>query len=248
MTQLLALTLGAATWEAIGQLWRLPFFPPLSRVVQAGWELTASGEIMADLLPSVLSLVTGYGLAAGLGVATGTLMGRYRTVEHALDLYVSAMLAAPNLVFVPILFGVFGVGRSAQVAVVFLYAFFVVTATVSAAVRGQDDALVEMARVFGAGEGQVLWKVVLPGAMPLVMAGLRLGMVRAVKGMISGEMLVALTGLGASLRTYGSRFEADRMLAILLLVVALAGASAALVRRVDRRVTRWAAAPGEPGR
>lgn len=241
MTRVLGLLGGAILWEMLGRLWSFPFLPPLSRVIQATWEPATRGAILADLAPSLLSLVVGYGLAAGLGVTLGTLMGRYRPVEHLFDIHVSAMLAAPNLVLVPILFTVFGVGRGSQIAVVFLYAFFVITASVSAAVRHSHDALVEMARAFGAGESQVLWKVVLPGAAPLILAGLRVGVVRAIKGMISGEMLVALTGLGGALRTYGTRFEAERMLAVLLVVVAAAVVAGGLAQWVDRRLTGWAA-------
>ena len=132
------------------------------------------------------------------------------------------MLAAPNLVFVPILAALLGVGRPTQVAVVFLYAFFPVTATTAAAIRLADSALVEMARAFGAGGRQLFWKVLVPGSTPMILTGLRIGMVRAVKGMITGEMLVAVSGLGALARIYGSRFDAERALAVLLVIVAVA--------------------------
>ena len=79
----------------------------------------------------------------------------------------------------------------------------------------------------------------LPGALPMIMAGLRIGMARAVKGMINGEMFIALIGLGALIRKYGSRFEADKVLGILIFIITLAWIAAGLVQAVDRRLTSW---------
>ena len=123
-----------------------------------------------------------------------------------------------------------------QVAVVFLYAFFLVTATTAAAFRMADASLIDMARSFGAAERQLFWKVLVPGSAPMVFAGLRIGMVRAVKGMVGGEMLVAASGLGVLARVYGSRFDAERALAVLLVVTLVALAGAELIRAIEPRL------------
>lgn len=106
--------------------------------------------------------------------------------------------------------------------------------------RAGDAALTEMARSFGAGERQILFRAILPGALPVAMAGLRLGMARAMKGMINGEMFIALMGLGALVRTYGGRFDAVHVLAVLLVIVAVAVLGVGLIQALDRRLTRWA--------
>ncbi|MGH2606797.1 MAG: ABC transporter permease subunit, partial [Anaerolineales bacterium] len=129
---------------------------------------------------------------------------------------------------------------SGMVAVVFLYSFFVIVANTMAGVRAGDAALTEMARSFGAGERQILFRVILPGALPLVMAGLRLGMARAMKGMINGEMFIALMGLGALVRTYGGRFDAVHVLGVLFVIVAVAVLGVGLIQALERRLTRWA--------
>jgi NitT/TauT family transport system permease protein len=242
--ELAALLLAAVAWEAAGRGLGSALLPPLSSVLTAFARLTARGELLGALGPSLLSLAAGYSLAAGGGLAVGALMGRSRLAEHALDMYVNALVAAPSLIFVPILFSMFGPGRRTQVAVIVLYAFPVIAASTATAVRGVDARLVHMARAFGASHAHVLGKVVLPAALPLAMVGLRVGMARAVKGMISGEMLVALTGLGAVLRTHGSRFDSAGVLAVLLVVVAVALVTTALVQWVDRRVNAWARAEG----
>jgi NitT/TauT family transport system permease protein len=238
-----ALIVLAFAWEATGSLAGLPFLPPLSSVLAALWQLTMDGEILGNLAPSLASLLAGYLLAAGLGLALGALMGRHAALDRVLDSYVNAMLAAPNLIFVPVIAALLGVGRPAQVAVVFLYAFFLVTATTAAAIRTADGALVDMARSFGAADRQLFWKVLVPGSAPMIFTGLRIGMVRAVKGMVGGEMLIALSGLGALVRTYGSRFEAERVLAVLLVITAVALAGAGMIEMVERRLSGWRDSP-----
>jgi len=237
---LVVLAAGLVVWEIAGRALHFNFLPPLSAVAAASWELIRSGEVLGHLAVSLSSLAAGFGLAVAVGLPLGALMGRYRAVEHLFDLYLYAFLASPNLIYIPILFALFGVGRQAQIALVFLYAFFVIVVNTISGVRASDAALEEMARSFGAKELHLLRRVVLPGALPMVMAGLRLGMGRAMKGMINGEMFIALTGLGALIRTYGGRFEADKVLGVLLVIVAVAVAAVGLVQSLERRMTRWA--------
>lgn len=125
-----------------------------------------------------------------------------------------------------------------------LYAVFLIAATTAAGIRGADGSLVEMARSFGASERQLFRTVLLPGAAPVILVGLRVGVVRAVKGMIGGEMLVAMSGLGALARTHGSRFDSKSVLAVLLVIAAVALGGAGLVQAAGRRLTPWAAPEG----
>jgi NitT/TauT family transport system permease protein len=234
-----ALLVGVGVWELVGRLWQINFLPPFSSVLRASVSMIVSGQILGYLAASLVGLVVGYGLAAACGVTLGLLMGRYRKVEYLFDLYLNAFLAAPKIVFVPVLFALFGVSRTVQIAVVFLSAFFIIVVNTMSAIRTVDATYVEMARSFGAKERQLFLKILLPGALPLTMAGLRLGMGRAVKGMINGEMFIAIFGLGALLRTYSSRFDAEKVFAILLVVIVVALVCTSAVQYVERRVTRW---------
>lgn len=232
---------GVAAWEIAGWSLHYSFLPPFSKVVLASIDLIASGQIIGNLIASLFGLLTGYGLAVASGVTLGLMMGRYRKVEYILDPYLSGFFAAPKIVFIPVLFALFGVNRSVQIVVVFLSSFFIIALNTMSAIRTVDSSYIEMARSFGAKERQLFWKVLLPGAMPLTMAGLRLGMGRAVKGMINGEMFIALFGLGALLRTYGNRFDSEKVFAILLVVIGVALVFSSLVQLVERRVTHWTA-------
>lgn len=235
-----AILVGVVVWELLGRGLQFSFFPPLSKVVATGIALVKSGAVGVNLLASLSALAIGFAASVGLGVTVGVLMGRVPLAEIALGPYVNALLAAPSLVFVPILFIFFGVSDITRVAVVFLYTVFIIIGNTATAVRTVDPALVEMGRVFGATPSRMLRCVILPDALPLTMAGIRIGMGRAVKGMINGEMFIAYVGLGAQLKTLGGSFDASGVLAILLIVIAVAATAGWLVQRLDRRLTWWA--------
>ncbi len=218
-------------WEVVSRITTPFFLPPFSEVVSALVRLTMSGAILANLAVSLMSLVLGFTLAMVLGVGAGALMGRYARLGQTLDPWLNALLAAPSLVFVPVLFTVFGASRLTQVGAVFLGAVFVITATTQAGIRDASPQLLDMATAFGARERDLFWKIRWPEARPVVAGGLRVGVLYAVKGMVNGEMFIALTGLGGLLRTFGGRFEPANALAILLVVILVALACAAVVSR-----------------
>ena len=191
-------------------------------MLHATWRMTLSGEIPSGLAASIGVLALGYGMAALLGVPAGLMLGRYRLLAFTLDPYVDALLAVPSLLLVPVFFGLFGLGRETQVAVVFLYSFVVIVTMTRSGLATLDPAHADMARAFGASERQIFREVLLPGSLPTVMAGLRLGIGRAVRALINAEMLIGPAGLGALLRQYGTRFDAASVYGILIVVIALA--------------------------
>jgi NitT/TauT family transport system permease protein len=166
-------------------------------------------------------------------------MGRFRAIEHFLDLYINALMSAPATAFVPVLIMWFGLGVQSRIAVVFLFAVFVVVINTMTGVKQVDNVLVEMARSFGAKEREVFFKIMLPAAMPAIMAGVRLGMGRAVKGMITAEMLLTLTGMGAMIMQYGSAFATDALFAVILTILIVAMITMKLVQMIDQRLTGW---------
>jgi NitT/TauT family transport system permease protein len=230
----MSVIVGVAVWEAIARFRPSPFLPPFSEVIGALARLVATGEILGNLALSLVSLLVGFAAAVVVGVAAGALMGRHDRLGRALDPWLTAMLAAPNLVFVPILFTLFGASRLTQVGAVFLGAVFVIASTTESGIRQASPRLLEMASAFGANERDLFWKVRWPQAQPLVAGGLRVGVLYAVKGMVNGEMFIALSGLGGLIRTFGSRFEAANVLAVLLVVALVALTCAAAVSRAAR--------------
>jgi NitT/TauT family transport system permease protein len=234
-----ALVLGIVVWEVVARAWNVIFFPPFSAVVARLVQLTVDGKILQSLAGSLMNLAIGFSISATVGVGVGTLMGAYRRVEMALDVYVYALLTAPSLVFAPIFFAIFGLGRESILGVVIMYSIFIIIINTVAAIRGVPVTLIEMGRSYCATERQLFFRIILPAALPMIFAGLRLGMGRAVKGTINGEMFISATGLGAVVISAGRRFDAAAVLAVLVVIIIVALVAVKLIQIIDSRMTSW---------
>ena len=229
----------ALLWEVVGRMIDSMLIPPLSKIGAAWWKILLSGKLLANLSLSLWTLAAGFFLAAFIGIMIGVLMGRVRGVEHFLDLYVNALMSAPSTAFVPVLILWFGLGVESRIAVVFQFAVFVIIINTMTGVKQVDGTFVEMARYFGAKEREVFFKILLPAALPAIMAGVRLGMGRAVKGMVTAEMLLTLTGVGGMIMQFGSAFATDSLFAVILTILIVAMITMKLVQMVDHRLTGW---------
>jgi len=226
-------------WEALGRAQVSLFVPPLETIARAWVEEVVTGRLWRALATSLDALVTGYGLAVLVGVPLGLLMGRSWAVQVAADPFVNTLMSAPLSALVPVLIVIFGVRETVVTATVFLFSVFIVVVNARAGTQVLDRSLVEMARAFGASEWQVFRKVALWAALPAIMVGLRLGALQAVKGMVVGEILIAVTGLGERLIYYGNTFLMPHLYATILTVLLLAVGASQLVLAADRLLVRW---------
>lgn len=232
----------AVLWEIAGRAKGAHLLPPLSKVLSSWIELLISGQLFQALFVSVQALFLGFLLSVALGVPLGLLMGRYRKLDSFLDIYMTALLAVPMISFIPFLVIAFGLGLHSRVWIVFLFAFVIIAVNTAAGVRNVDPTLTEMARAFGARESELFAKVILPAALPMIMAGIRLGMGRAILGMVTSEMILSAVGFGLMLMSFGASFNTPALFATLLTIVLLAVALLALVQYFDRRLMPWRAA------
>lgn len=236
---LVAIGVGIAFWEIVGQLAGFRFFPPFSEVLARLVEMIAAGEIIEPLLGSLRNLAIGFTISVVVGVTVGLLMGAYRRVEAALDIYVYALLTAPSLVFAPIMFSIFGLGPEPIIGVIVIYTLFIIIINTASAVQTVPRPLIEMGRSYCGSDWQIFRRIILPSALPMIMAGLRLAGARAVEGMVNGELFIAAVGLGAVISRAGARFDATTVLAVLLLTLAIAFTVVRIIMFVDRRTTSW---------
>jgi NitT/TauT family transport system permease protein len=226
-------------WEALGRVWNVQFFPPLSVVLAKLGSLLASGAIATALENSLVNLAIGFTFSLVVGLVIGFLMGAFRRVNAALDIYVNALLTAPSLVFAPVFFAIWGLGREPVIAVVVMYSIFIMIINTQAAVTNVPISLMEMGKSFNASKFQIFRRIVIPSALPLIMAGVRLGAGRAVKGMLNGEMFIAIVGLGRLVMDGSRAFDASLVLAVLIVIVVIAFAVVWVVQQLDNYLTRW---------
>jgi NitT/TauT family transport system permease protein len=237
--RLLSVVTLALIWEIAGRTGNNRLLPPLSVVVVAWFELLVSGQLFRALAISLQAMALGFLLSALVGVPLGLLMGRYRRLESFLEIYMAALLTVPMISFIPFLVIAFGLGLHSRVWIVFLFAFVIIVINTTAGVRNVDATLTEMARSFGARERDLFLKVILPAALPMIMAGLRLGMGRAVLGMVTSELILAVVGFGAMLMTFSASYDSPALFATILTIVLLAVALLALIQYLDRRLMPW---------
>lgn len=228
------------SWELYGQVGNDLLLPPLSRVLAGLVQLTVSGELPRALLSSLQLLFVGFGVALTVGFVVGVAAGRYRTVDRTLGPFMDALYATPMIALVPVILVWFGFGFPGRVIVVFLAAFFPILINVYAGVRDAPIALIDVARSFGVTtEVELLRKVIIPAATPFIMAGVRLGIGRAVVGMAVAEVYLRLGGIGALIVDYGAVFRTELVIASILPLPLLGVGLTKLFAAVERRIQVW---------
>jgi NitT/TauT family transport system permease protein len=214
------------------------FASPLA-VAEAGWGLLAGGRLGPAFLQSLLVYLTGTGAAVVAGIALGALMGMVRPVGKMLDVYVHGLAATPRVAFIPLIIVLLGLGFEAKILVVFLGAVMPVILNSYAGVRSADPDLVEMARATGASHGRILVHVVLPGALPYLIAGVRIGATIGLINTVVAELYTAVAGLGGLLAIYGSRFQMAEYLAVVVVLAMIGVTMTEGLRLAERRLLRW---------
>ena len=234
-----SLVLTLLIWEWYGRGVDPIFFSYPSAIVGALPQMIASGELQRAAAASATAFVVGFGLAIVLGVLLGLLMGRYWIIDRLLDAQVSALYSTPNVALIPLLILWFGLGTNSKIAIVFLAAFFPILVNTQGGVRTVSQHLVDIARAERASESQIFTKVIIPAALPFMMAGIRLSIGRAVVGMVVAEMFTAITGLGGAIVYYGNQFKTDKLLVVVILLACLGVSLTELARLLERRLAPW---------
>ncbi len=237
----LGIFLFVAVWEAVVHLGLADpaFISRPALVVHALRRQFLVGPLLEDLLVSLQEMALGFVLATVVGVLLGTAMGWYKNVEYTLDPFVWFLYSAPLVAFYPLFIIWLGLGFKTVVAMAFLLTVIPIAINTLTGVRSIDPVLVRAVRSFGGTNRDVFFKLVLPGAMPIILAGLRIGVGRALIGMMLGEMFGATAGLGYRAVYYGGRLRTDDVLAPLVLVVILGIGSTQAIRLLEVLLTRW---------
>ena len=209
-----------------------------SLVVKSFFELAASGEIFPHLLVSLKEFVIGFILSLIVGIPLGVVLGRYRFPNLLLDPLLMALYTMPRMAMMPLLVVWFGVGVGATISVVFLGAVFPILINTSVGIQEIDPIWVRAVRSFGGNEWDIFKKVLLPGAVPPMMAGVRLGVGRGLLGMVVSEMYASTEGIGGQIAIYGNSFRTTELITLIAIVSLLGFLMVDLMRRVEEWVRR----------
>lgn len=230
---------GLILWQVVAVPFSPLIFPPPTAVFRRFFEMVGSGELTAALWGSLGTLLVGFGLAVAIGFPVGIALGRIRALSIASEPVIDAIYAIPPVALVPFLIIWFGLYVQSQIALVFIMAVFEIVITMRAGTRTVPPRLLEAARSFGFGEFSVLRKIVLPATLPFAVTALRIGFVRALNGMITAQLLLAATDLGALMKQEMQRFDTAGLLALvaMLSLIGLLGQEG--LKLLETRLMPW---------
>ena len=212
-------------------------------VAGAAAGMISSGELWRYLSQSLIVLFAGLGLAAIFGIALGLVMARFWVIDIALDTYITALYSIPSVALVPVLVLWFGFEITAKTAVVFLFTFFPIVINTYQGVKNVDSHLIEVGRAFRCSEKDLWIHIVLPAAVPFIVAGLRLAIGRGLIGMVLADLYTAITGIGYLIARYASIYRTDAMFVPIVTLGVLGITLTSVLRFFERRVAPWMRQP-----
>ncbi len=236
-----SLILWAVLWEIVGQLQLTFFVPPFSTVVITLIKLIPTPAFLNALGTTAYAFCAGVAFAIVIGIPVGILMGKNRLIDEMLLPWVNIFLSAPLTALVPVLMVLFGFGTKTIIITTTLFAVWIIILNARAGVLQINRSLVEMARSFGATPMDAFFKIYFWAALPEILGGVRIGVIRAVKGVIIGQLLISIVGFGALFELYSSNFLMAQFWAVLLVLFGLAFVISEFLAYLERKVSYYAA-------
>lgn len=243
----IAFVVCALIWEALGRFVITgPFaFAPLSVVVAETFRQFASGAIYPHVLTSGYELGLGFGIAAVVGISMGIVIGVSQTLADYLLPVIYAINATPIVALAPLFILLLGVGPASKVVIIFLLCYFAILVNTVAGIRTVDRQLVEAARAFRAGRLQIVRMVMLPFAVPFIVAGLRTALGRGLVGVIVAELYGASAGLGWLAWSASEQMNAKLLLVSVSLLAGTGVVCTLALDVLERRIAPWRHPPLE---
>ncbi len=228
-----------ALWQYVGSGIDPVLFTTPSAVAQAAYGMIVSGELWNYLWPSLVIFAAGLTIAAVVGVATGLALARFWVIDVAFGVYITFLYSIPAVALVPLIVLWAGFESTAKIIVLFLFAFFPMAINTYQGVKNVDPRLIEVGRSFRCSERQLWANIVLPGALPFIVTGLRLAVGRGLIGMVLADQYTAISGIGYLIVRTAATYQVDKMFVPIVTLGILGITLTALLRVLERRVAPW---------
>jgi ABC-type nitrate/sulfonate/bicarbonate transport system permease component len=234
-----SLVLVLVVWEIYGRSVNPILFTYPTAVAQAFVESLASGELWQYAQQSLVVLVYGFTSAVLVGIPLAVAMARFKWLDYALDMYVNALYSMPMVAIVPLLVLWFGFDVKAKSVVVFLFCLFPILISTYQGVKNVDPRLLEVARSFRSSELQLWRDLVIPSALPFIVAGLRLAIGRGLIGLVIAEFYTSIAGLGYMIVRAANSFQTDKLFVPVVLLMVMGVALMEALKQVQNRMAPW---------
>ncbi|WP_232678989.1 ABC transporter permease [Nocardioides sp. R-C-SC26] len=215
------------------------FFPAPLDCLAALRDLASEGDLASSIWITVQRILTGFALGVVPAIVVGIAMGLVPWVKVIIDPVIAILYPIPAVAMLPLLLVIFGTGGTPIIVLAGIISFFPSAVNAMAGVQQNDQRLVQMARNMGASRTQILWKIVLPGALPSIFAGIRLSAGLALLGVIAGEFLAGSDGIGSLTWQYWQVYQISNMYATLAVIAAMGFGLTTVTLRVQRRFFNW---------
>lgn len=236
--QLALLVLLVAAWWILALVAGKNFVPTPVQTVQASGQILRDGSLARATLDTLGVFLTGYLLAAVVSIPLGLVFGGIRVLGAAFEPYVDALSAMPRVAFIPLIIVFLGLGFKAKIAIVFIGAAMPILVNTYVGVLHVDGELIEMARSAGATDAQIFLKIMLPGSLPYITAGLRIGASLALINTVVAELYTAVNGLGGLLSVYGNSFRMAPYFVVVFVLGAIGVAVMQSLKLLERNTAR----------
>lgn len=203
------------------------------------WRSLSTGELIGDVAITVFEAVIAFVVSSVLGILAGLLLARSPFWDEVLAPLVLALNSLPRVALAPLIILWFGIGITAKVVTAFTLVFFILMVNTLGGAKNVDNDILTIARLMGASERDILWKVTLPSALPWIFTGLNLGLTYSLLGVIVAEILASNHGLGYVIASGAATFNTAAVFAGLITLAVVAWFFSAVMRKAEARLLRW---------
>jgi NitT/TauT family transport system permease protein len=203
------------------------------------WRLTVSGELLADVWMTVSEALIAFVVSSVLGVASGLLLARSPFWDEVMAPIIVALNSLPRIALAPLIILWFGIGITAKVVTAFTLIYFILLVNTLSGAKNVDNDIMTIAQLMGASKRDLLWKVVLPSALPWIFAALSIALTYSLLGVIVAEILASNQGLGYLIASSAGNFDTAGVFAALVVLAAIAWAFSTAMRKLEGWLLRW---------
>lgn len=228
-------------WEVICQLGIVPplFLPAPSAIILAGWDMLTNGELVDNLLASLYRIVIGYAIGGTVGILVGLILGFSRWFDAIGTPIVYSIYPIPKIALLPLFILWLGIGELSKVTIIALGVFFPVVINTYSGVKSVDQMLIKAAVTFGSNYFNVIRKVILPGALPMIFAGLKLAAGTSLLLLVAAEMIAAQKGIGSMVLHYGNLMITTKLMVGVLILSLLGLTFNRVLQWIENKLLPW---------
>jgi taurine transport system permease protein len=239
----LSVVVFVAVWYVAALIVNDPLLPGPVAVAAAFYQIAASPSISSEFVGALGvtfgDIFGGFALAAAVGIPVGILMGRYQVAEYLIDPNVAIWYSIPAIAFVPLVMNWLGGTATATIVIAFLIAVFSILINVHVGVKNISRSQVDTARSFGANKLQLYPEIIIPASLPSILLGLRLGLTRAIEGVIVAELIFSAIGVGGMMFDTIDKLEMGLTVALIIVVALISIALNEVMKYINRRAVFW---------